>query len=169
MAIPLEHIQQDGQSATPATAEPHAEHEATAEVHSPSPGVAEVVLGGEHDLSSAHELEGTLGEALTTCSHLIVNLSSVEFVDSSTIKVLVNAKKVATERDCPFNLVLSTTPIVERVLEVTGVLEYLDRVHSTEEALQVGSSEPRALSVVGAAGQNGAGIAGDARSRRQGR
>jgi hypothetical protein len=51
--------------------------------------------------------------------------------------VLVNAQKAATERDCPFNLVLSTTPIVERALEITGVLETLNRVHAREEALHV--------------------------------
>lgn len=136
--------------------------------------MAEVVLGGEHDLSSAYKLEDTLGEALTTCSHLIVDLNSVDFIDSSTIKVLVNAKKAASERDCPFNLVLGTTPIVERVLEITSVLEHLDHVHSTEEALQVDWTQNgrRGLSGVrvGSAGQNEAGLlaAIDARSRRWG-
>jgi stage II sporulation protein AA (anti-sigma F factor antagonist) len=112
------------------------EHEATVEVRSPYPGVAEIVLGGEHDLGSARKLEDIVAEELTTCSHLVVDLSSVEFIDSSTIKVLVNAKKAASERDCPFNLVLNTTPLVERVLEITDVLDHLNRVHSLEEALQ---------------------------------
>jgi anti-anti-sigma factor len=114
----------------------NAEHEATVDIRSPEPGVAQVVLGGEHDLSTAVQLEETLDQALATCSHLIVDLSSAEFIDSSTIKVLVNTQKVATKRDCPFNLVLSTTPIVERALEITGVLETLNRAHSLEEALR---------------------------------
>jgi hypothetical protein len=32
--------------------------------------------------------------------------------------------------------VLGTTSLVERVFEITGVLEFLNRVHSPEEALQ---------------------------------
>jgi anti-anti-sigma factor len=117
-------------------AEPSTEHEATVDVRSPYPGVAEIVLGGEHDLSSAHKLEDTFAEALTTHSHLIVDLSSVEFIDSTTIKVLANAKKAASERDCAFNLVLGTTPLVERVLEITDVLDHLNRVHSLDEAVE---------------------------------
>jgi anti-anti-sigma factor len=117
--------------------QPNPGHEATTDVRSPRPGLAQIVLGGKHDLSSAPQLYNTLNEALTNCTHLIVDLSSAEFIDSSTIRVLVNAKKAASERDCPFNLVLSTTPIVERVLEITNVLDYLNRVHSLEEALQV--------------------------------
>jgi anti-sigma B factor antagonist len=157
MAVPIEHIEPAGRSAGQprestreliGVADPggamdkaHTGHEATTEARCPEPGVAEFVLGGEHDLSSATQPQDTLGEALTTCSHLIVDLSSAEFIDSSTIKALVNARKAASERDCPFNLVLSTTPIVERVLEVTGVLEHLNRVHSTAEALQDGRTQ----------------------------
>lgn len=159
MAVPTEHIEPAGRSAGQPGAgtreligvadpggamhEAHTAHEATTEIRCPEPGVTEVVLGGEHDLSSADQLQDTLGEALTTCSHLIVDLSSAEFIESSTIKVLVNARKAASQRDCPFNLVLSTTPIVERVLEVTGVLEHLNRVHSTAEAFQDGQNTRR--------------------------
>ena len=106
------------------------------QVEHKNPRVAQIVLEGQHDLSTAEQLRETLDRELASCSHLIVDVSSVEFIDSSTIKVLVNAQKAATERDCRFNLVLSTTPLVERVLEITGVLETLNRVHSLEEALQ---------------------------------
>ena len=117
--------------------QPNTEHEATTEVRSPQPGVAQIVLGGQHDLSTAVQLEETFDQALASCSHLIVDASSVEFIDASTITALLNAQKAATDRDCRFNLVLSTTPLVERVLEITGVLETLNRVRSLEEALQV--------------------------------
>jgi anti-anti-sigma factor len=110
-------------------------HDATTDVRSPQPGVAQIILWGEHDLSTAVQLRKTLDQALASCSHLIVDVSSVQFMDSSTIKVLVNAQKAATEKDCGFNLVLSTTPLVERVLEITGVLPTLNRVHTLKEAL----------------------------------
>jgi anti-anti-sigma factor len=109
---------------------------ATIDVRSPRSRVAQIVLGGEHDLASADQLGETLSQALASCSHLVVDVGSAELIDASTISVLVNAKKAADERDCRFNLVLSTTPIVERVLEITGVLTTLNRVHTLEEALQ---------------------------------
>jgi len=108
----------------------------TAEISSPQPGVALVVLGGEHDFASARQLEDTLTETLPSCSHLIVDLSAVQFIDSTTIKVLLNTKKAADEHERSFNLVLGTAPLVENVLKITGVLPALNRVHSLHEALQ---------------------------------
>ena len=73
--------------------------------------------------------------ALDRCTQLIVDLSSAEFIDSSTITALVNAKKHADQVGCKFNLVLASTPIVERALEITGVLPGLNRVATVEQAL----------------------------------
>ena len=107
----------------------------TIEVRRPRPDTLLVVLLGEHDLTSAAELGKTLKLALNDCTRLIVDLSSAEFVDSSTISALVNAKKHADEGGCEFNLVLASTPIVERALEITGVLPGLNRVATVEQAL----------------------------------
>ena len=107
----------------------------TIELRRPRPDTALVVLAGEHDLNSAAELGERLRLALDRCTHLIVDLSSTEFIDSSTIAALVNAKKLADHRGCEFNLVLATTPIVERALEITGVLPGLNRVATVEQAL----------------------------------
>ena len=57
--------------------------EPTIEVRRPRPDAALVVLGGEHDLQSAPLVEQAGAEALLTCSHLIVDLSPVLFIDSS--------------------------------------------------------------------------------------
>ena len=107
----------------------------TIELRRPRPDTVLVVLSGEHDLNSAAELGKTLTLALDRCTHLIVDLSSAEFVDSSTITALVNAKKHADHAGCEFNLVLASTPIVERALEITGVLPGLNRVATLEQAL----------------------------------
>ena len=112
-----------------------ASFDATIDVRSPQPGVAQIVLTGEHDLASAEQLQDTLDQSLASCSHVIVDVSSVEFIDSSTINVLLKAKKAANQRHRRFNLVLSPTSLVEPVFEMTGVLEALNRVHSPEEAL----------------------------------
>jgi anti-sigma B factor antagonist len=110
-------------------------HQPTIEIRRPRADTALIVIGGEHDLSSAAELSNELNLALDRCSHLVVDLSSAEFVDSTTITALVNAKKRADEIGCRFNLVLGSMPIVERALEITGVLPALNRVRTVELAL----------------------------------
>ena len=108
----------------------------TIEIHWPKPDVALVVLGGEHDLDSAPLVERATGEALLTCSHLIVDISQVQFLDSSIINLLVQLKKDTDAKNRRFNLVIGTAPGVERTLEICGVLPALNRVRTLETALE---------------------------------
>jgi anti-anti-sigma factor len=108
--------------------------EPTVDVHRPKPHVALVVLGGEHDLDSAPLVEQATEEALLTCSHLIVDISRVQFIDSSIINLLIQLKKDADAKDCRFNLVMGTAPGVERALEICGVLPALNRVRTVSVA-----------------------------------
>jgi anti-sigma B factor antagonist len=107
----------------------------TIETRSPHSGAVVVSLGGEHDLASADELEQTLGRCLDAYPHLIVDLSGAGYIDSSTIGVLLRANRRAEDEGHAFNLVLGTAPIVERILEVTGVLATLHTVATVEQAL----------------------------------
>ena len=111
----------------------------TVEVRWPRPAVAQVILEGEHDLATHEQLDAKLTLVLASCSHLIVDLSSTLFIDSSTIRVLIASKERANAAGRHFNLLLGTEPIVERVLEITGVLPALNRVHSLKEAIATGS------------------------------
>jgi anti-sigma B factor antagonist len=108
---------------------------ATIEVRSPQPDVAFVVLAGEHDLYSGDELRQSFEQCLARCDHLIVDLSAAEFIDSTVIHVLVQTMRSATELDRKFNVVLGTSPAVERILEVTGVIPLLGVVSTVERAL----------------------------------
>jgi anti-anti-sigma factor len=110
-------------------------HEPTIEVRSPRPHAALVVLGGEHDLYSADELQDTFDQALARCEHLIVDLSATEFIDSTTIGVLMKTREHAAELGRKFSLVLGTAPTVERTLEVSGALPLLNVVPTVERAL----------------------------------
>lgn len=99
-----------------------------------------VAISGEHDLFTAPALEETFAQLLATSSHLIVDLSGSDFIDSSTIRVLMTAKSRAEAGGCRFNLVLGSGSIVERALEVTQVLPQLRQVGSVEEALEATES-----------------------------
>ena len=110
-------------------------HYPTIEVRSPRQDAALVVLGGEHDLNSADQLRETFDQCLADCDHLIVDLSATEFIDASTIGVLMEARHHAIELDRTFSVVLGTAPIVEQILEVSGVLPLLNVVPTVERAL----------------------------------
>ena len=113
--------------------------EPTFEILRPRPGTAQVVLGGEHDLASAPRLQKTLDDSLRSCSHLVVDLTAAEFIDSTTLNVLVRTRNRAYDGGVEFTLVLASTPIVERALEISGVLPSLNRVATIEEALAQGA------------------------------
>ena len=110
-------------------------HEPTIEVRWPKPHAALVVLGGEHDLNSADQLRETFNESLAHCDHLIVDLSATEFIDASTIGVLMEARQHAIALDRTFSVVQGTKAAVARLLEVSGVLPLLDVVATVERAL----------------------------------
>jgi anti-sigma B factor antagonist len=107
----------------------------TIEVRTPQAGAALVVLGGEHDLYSADWLQQTFDDLLFGNEQLIVDLSQAEFIDSTIIGVLIHAMKKAEGSDRKFTVVLGTAPVVERVLEITGVLAIFNVVPTVEQAL----------------------------------
>jgi anti-sigma B factor antagonist len=107
----------------------------TIQVRSPRPHAALITLGGEHDLYSADQLRQTIEMSLSACDHLIVDLSATEFVDSTIIGVLVQAMKKASGLGRKFGVVLGTAPVVERALEVSGVLPLLNVETTLERAL----------------------------------
>jgi anti-sigma B factor antagonist len=102
----------------------------------PGPGQAVVELTGEHDLATSDETR-LLFESLVEENELVViDLSEVTFIDSSFLKVLVQADAQARERGSRLRVQLGAADIVQRVLEITGLLDHLDCVSGREEALQ---------------------------------
>ena len=113
----------------------------TMEVLRPRSGVSVLVLGGEHDLDSAAALEQLATEALESSDHVVFDLSAVQFLDSSTIAVLVRARRRADEQGAHFVVVIGTSSVVLRGLEVSGVLPTLNAVSTLDEALLTVPSE----------------------------
>ncbi len=88
-------------------------------------GTVSLALEGELDLAGAHQLEESLAAAEKeepTC--LVVDLGSLAFIDSTGLRLLLQADARARERGC--ELVLRPgEPAVQRVFEVTGALALL--------------------------------------------
>src|SRR5947209_4263965 len=88
--------------------------------------VRDVVVNGDVDLSTAPALERAITEAVTAdgVTRVLVDLSAVEFMDSSGIAVLLKGRRAADERSVEFR-VTGGHGIVRQVLELTGVWTYL--------------------------------------------
>lgn len=82
-----------------------------------------LALHGELDLSNAKTLETSIQEALTSGSHVLVDLSKLEFLDSTGISLLVMAIKEQDEGKLTF--LPSESPTVCRLLKLTGLEERL--------------------------------------------
>jgi anti-sigma B factor antagonist len=88
--------------------------------------------GGEIDAHSAPRLRAAIVGELEDAGvgHLVVDLSSVSFLDSSALGVLVGTLKRMRERDGQLDIVLPSSH-ARRVFEITA----LDRVLSLHETL----------------------------------
>lgn len=89
-----------------------------------------VTAGGEIDLYTAPRLQAEFTSALREGpSRIVVDLSGVEFCDSTGMNVLLAALKRARERGGSLELA-GPRPAVRKILQVTG-LDTVFSVHDT--------------------------------------
>src|SRR3954451_18089144 len=90
-----------------------------------------VVVRGEIDMQTAEKLERVLDDVIAKGARLVaIDLEQVDFLDSSGLRVILGASKKLTEQDG--QLVLEgASSAVERVLELTGVIERLRQSRQT--------------------------------------
>jgi anti-sigma B factor antagonist len=88
-------------------------------------GVVSLSLEGELDLAGARQLEESLAAAeKEEPARLIVDLGRLAFIDSTGLRLLLQADARARERGCEL-LLRPGEPAVQRVFEVTGALALL--------------------------------------------
>lgn len=91
-------------------------------------------LRGSLDLATAPTVRAALGDATENGNHdLIVDLTQLEFLDSTGLGVLIGAHRRAAERGGSFRLVISDGPI-SRLLNITGLLGVFSVYHSLDGA-----------------------------------
>jgi anti-sigma B factor antagonist len=105
------------------------------QVERPSSGVAVVTFMGEHDLRTSHADSDLLRSLVEECELVVADLSKAEFIDSSMLHAISSAHAAAESRGRTLRLQLGTATIVERALEISGLLEHIDCASSREEAL----------------------------------
>lgn len=92
------------------------------EILSEGDGAAPVLrISGQLDISNASTLERALTRALSDgASSVVFDLTGLEFMDSAGISVLVRARSEVEQVR-----VRNPTPIVRRLIEITGLSEIL--------------------------------------------
>jgi anti-anti-sigma factor len=83
-----------------------------------------VVLEGDLDFETAFDVEMRLERAISRSDVVIVDLSRLDFIDSTGIRTLLEAVKAADREDTRIEL-RPGKPQVQRIFEVAGLLEAL--------------------------------------------
>jgi anti-sigma B factor antagonist len=96
-------------------------------------GLAGVAVRGEVELATVPELSAALDDAIRTSSGpFVIDLTSVDFLDSSGISCLVRARALLGQDDRPLALICPPG-IARRALELTGIHELVALYGSREE------------------------------------
>jgi anti-sigma B factor antagonist len=83
---------------------------------------AYLVLAGELDLSCTKRFRETLAKSVADdTDHLVIDLRSVTFIDSTGLAMLLRADTLAREEGFRLHVVRSPTEIVTAVFEASGV------------------------------------------------
>jgi len=100
---------------------------------------AVVRIMGEVDLFSAPELRSTLDEVIGSgVRHIVVDLSTVDFLDSSGLGALVGALKHLRSLGHGTIVLAAPPPAVRKILELTGINQVFEILPTVDEALGAG-------------------------------
>ena len=98
------------------------------------PSASAVAIDGEVDVTAVPALERALEAAIeTTAGGFVVDLSGVEFMDSSGLLAMLNARALLAREGRALAVVCPAGP-VRHLLDVAGVSELLVVRDSREEA-----------------------------------
>jgi anti-anti-sigma factor len=101
-------------------------------------GMAVVALVGEHDLSTAPDVDAALK---LPKAGLVVDLSPTTFLDSSILGVVLAAARSAEQRQVPFTVVIpddSGSP-ARRIFDLTGLASALSVTTDLAAAVDAGN------------------------------
>jgi anti-sigma B factor antagonist len=93
-----------------------------------------VVPRGELDMASAPELEAAVMPPLQTGGWVVLDLRSLDFIDSSGLRVVVSAHRSADDGPGRFTAVRGLPgTTVHRIVEIAGIDAVIEMVDSPDE------------------------------------
>ena len=107
----------------------------TLRLEQPAPGTVLLAVGGEVDMLSSPTLRESVAAALAGGYHrMIIDLEQVEFLGTSGLAALVEARAIAQDRSVELWLVCSRRQVL-RPLRIAGLFELFRVADTTAEAL----------------------------------
>lgn len=105
-------------------------------VRRPETGVVVVSMIGEVDMLSAPRITELIGQRLTAAAlrGVVLDLSTVTFMSSFGVELLLRAQHRAQQRDIDL-LVVATSPSVHRLLTLTGMTDQFRLRNTVSDAL----------------------------------
>ena len=102
-----------------------------------NPPTATVALVGEHDAYSSQRLENELAVLLDEGQGIVVDLRDTSFIDSTTLSVLLAARRRAEQASLGFVLLLPDNQYtqVHHILDLTGLGATFATVANVDDAL----------------------------------
>jgi anti-sigma B factor antagonist len=98
-------------------------------------GVAVIALNGEVDVYTSPRLKQEMVDLLNKgTARLVVDLSAVQYLDSTGLGVLIGGLKRAREREGDLRLICDNLRIL-RIFEITGLTKIFDIYRNEAEAL----------------------------------
>jgi anti-anti-sigma factor len=114
--------------------------------------IAVISLLGEHDAATAWEVRNAIALALDQGTHLVVDLSETELIDSSIVHALVDSVQLASAQGLGISLQLQADATVKRMLEIMldiSGLEALPVYGTRAEAIDAVRQTPDRSSAAG--------------------
>jgi anti-sigma B factor antagonist len=106
------------------------------ETRSVQEGVAVIALSGEVDVYTSPRLKQEMVDLLNKGTvRLVVDLSNVEYLDSTGLGVLIGGLKRAREREGDLRLICDNLRIL-RIFEITGLTKIFDIYRTEGDALE---------------------------------
>lgn len=103
--------------------------------HTEEDGVTIIALAGELDIASINEVESVLGPASWETERLCLDLSALEFIDSTGLAAIIRAHTAMAERNARF-VIVCVEGAVRRTFETTGLTGMLVLSSSRASALR---------------------------------
>lgn len=90
-----------------------------------------ILVAGELDLATAPLLDGEVRQVEATAASLVIDLSGVTFMDSSGLRLLVDAHQRSQENGNRLQIIEGSEP-VRRVLRLSGLDQQLPIIQSAD-------------------------------------
>jgi anti-anti-sigma factor len=87
-------------------------------------GWIRVLVEGELALTSSDELERAVVPQLLARSHVLLDLSQIDFIDSAGLRAMTALVRVARANDCELRLSSDLPDHARRLMEIVGLLPF---------------------------------------------